>query len=73
MSTDEERRILDDIKKTGYPFEIDVARVLMEKGWAVFPQWVYPDRRTKKIRTIDMLAMPFITEPTMLLKQLNTY
>lgn len=73
MSTEEERRILDDIKKTGYPLEVDVARLLMEKGWGVFPQWVYSDERTKKIRTIDMLVMPFVTEPTILLNQSNIY
>lgn len=59
MSTNEERRILDDIKKTGYPLEVDVARWLMEKGWSIFPQYAYTDKRTAKIRSIDMLALIF--------------
>lgn len=68
MSTEEERRILEDIKKTGYPLEVDVARWLMEKGWGVFPQWAYVDEITKKVRTIDLLAMPFVAEPVILFK-----
>lgn len=56
MSTDEERKILEDIKKTGYPLEVDVANWLIEKGWSVFPQYPYFDKQAKKIRAIDMVA-----------------
>lgn len=57
MSTDEERKILDDIKKSGYPLEIDVTHWLIENGWSVFPQYTYLDAETKKIRTIDALVI----------------
>lgn len=57
MSTEEKRKILDEIKKTGYPLEVNVTRQLMEKGWSVFPQFVYSDETTEKLRTIDILAV----------------
>ena len=63
MSTDEERRILDDIKKTGYPLEMDVTRQFMEKGWSVFPEYIYSDESTGKLRTIDILAIRFFEHP----------
>lgn len=56
MSTEEERNILDDMEKTGFPLEVDVTNWLMEKGWSVFPQYTYFDEHTKKIRAIDVLA-----------------
>lgn len=58
MSTDHERKILNDMEKSGFFLEIDVLNSLMQKGWAVFPQYSYSDVQSGKIRAIDMIANP---------------
>lgn len=63
MSTAEKRKILDYIKKTGYPLEVDVATWLIDDGWIIFPQFSYFDEQSKRIRDIDMVA--FHPEPSM--------
>jgi hypothetical protein len=59
MSTEEERKILGDLKEKGYSLEVDVVDWLIENGWNVFPQHVYFDERSKKVRTIDVVAYYF--------------
>jgi hypothetical protein len=60
VSTIDEREILEDIKKTGYPLEVHVADVMEENGWLIFPEYPSYDRRTKKIRTLDVLGACFL-------------
>jgi hypothetical protein len=47
---------MDALKRTGYPLEVEVIDALMNKGWAVFPEYTYYDENTKKLRAIDALA-----------------
>jgi hypothetical protein len=57
MSTpEEEKEILEDIEKTGYPLEVDISTWLIEDGWSVIPEWSYFDGETGKPRAIDVLA-----------------
>lgn len=56
MSAEERKKILEDIKKTGYPLEIDVINWLMEAGWSVIPQYIYRDKHTGKIKSVDIVS-----------------
>jgi len=57
MSTDEERRILESIKVSGYPLEADVTDQLIEKKWSVFPQYSFLDEKGQ-LRSVDLIASP---------------
>jgi hypothetical protein len=59
---EEEQKILDKIHKTGYPLEVDVLDWLLQEGWSVFPEYIYLDKKEKKIRTIDIVAHLFLKE-----------
>jgi hypothetical protein len=56
MSSGEESKILEYIKKMGFDFEIHVMSLLKDKGWSVYPEYLYFDKQTKKVRTIDIVA-----------------
>lgn len=56
MSTDERKKILEDIEKTGYPLEIDVINRFMEAGWSVIPQYIYRDEHTGKLKSVDIVS-----------------
>jgi hypothetical protein len=56
MSSEEEKRILKDIEKSGYPLEVDVIEQFMKKYWSVFPQYPYFDKQKERMRAIDMVA-----------------
>jgi hypothetical protein len=51
-----EDRILDEIRTTGYPLELDVADWLISNGWHIFPNYLYEDVETQKLRTVDIAA-----------------
>ena len=53
---DEFERIKNDIKKSGFPLEIEVSEVLKRHEWRVLNQQYYFDRDERKVRTIDILA-----------------
>ena len=53
---DEVERIKKDIKKSGFPLEIEVSEVLKKHEWRVLNQQYYFDRDERKVRTIDILA-----------------
>ena len=57
---DEVERIKEDIKKSGFPLEIEVSKVLKRHEWRVLNQQYYFDQDEKKGRTIDILA--YITD-----------
>ena len=56
MTTPEEKKILENIEKTGYPLEIDVSTWLIEDGWKAYPEWSYFDKQTGAMRAIDIVA-----------------
>jgi hypothetical protein len=51
-----EEKIIEELKKSGYPLEIKVTLALESKGWNVLNQEGYIDVETNKWRTIDILA-----------------
>ena len=60
MSNVRERKILEELEKTGYPLEVDVSDALLENGWLIVPQYVTHDQHTGKLRTLDVwAARPF--------------
>jgi hypothetical protein len=57
------KKIREYILKSGFPSEIDIGNVLRKSGWLVGNQWPYMDKVTKKIRTVDVLAMKMTLQP----------
>lgn len=56
---DMEKRIIDDIKRSGIPTEIRVSSILRRNGWDVANQLPYDDSGT--IRPIDIIAFKAIS------------
>jgi hypothetical protein len=54
---DKIKKIREYIMKSGYPLEIEIGGILRKNGWLVINQWPYFDKETKKVRTVDILAM----------------
>ena len=52
----EVERIKEDIRKSGFPVEIEVSEVLKRHEWRVLNQECYFDPDERKIRTIDIAA-----------------
>jgi hypothetical protein len=52
-----ERKILQDIAKTGYPLEIRASLVLEAQGWSVTHNPAYLDPEEQKAREIDIRAV----------------
>ena len=59
MSTVNEKKILDELDLSGFSLEIDVLNCLIKNGWFVYPQYVYVDEQTNKLRTVDIVASPY--------------
>ncbi len=55
MTKNEKEFILENIKKSGYPLEIEVSSIL-EKDWFVVNNAFYLDKISNKEREIDILA-----------------
>jgi len=53
---DLEEKIKEELKKSGYPLEVEVTLALESSEWNVLNQEGYIDPETKKWRTIDILA-----------------
>jgi len=49
-------KIHRDIKKSGYPLEISVLKILLNTNWTIIPQYVYEDPDEKKQRTVDFVC-----------------
>lgn len=49
-------KLRKQIKRMGYPLEIETASILESRKWAVFPNRFYIDMDTKKTREIDISA-----------------
>ena len=56
MSTDNERKILNDLDLSGFTLEIDILNCLIKKGWFAYSQYGYVDKQTNKIRTVDIAS-----------------
>jgi hypothetical protein len=54
-----EKRVKEEILKTGLPTEIRATRMLEKNGWNVFNEFPFLDEEGKKIRTIDIRASKF--------------
>lgn len=59
VSTEQERKILNDLDLSGFTLEIDILNCLMKKGWFAFPQYGYVDKQTNKLRTVDIVSSPY--------------
>lgn len=59
-----EKRIIDDIKKSGIPTEIRVSSILRRKGWDVTNQFPYNDGGIT--RPIDIFAIKMVSSNMML-------
>lgn len=70
MSSIEERNILEDLEKKGFSIEVDIADLLVNKGWLIYPQYAYHDMTSRKIRTVDLLASYPSSETDLLKPQL---
>lgn len=51
--SEETKRILADLKRRGYPLEIEVFKILANLDWTIIPQSYYVDPETRKGRTVD--------------------
>ena len=50
------QKIKDDIRKSGFPLEIEVSSILQDDGWIVHNQVYYRDKDTGKDRAVDIAA-----------------
>jgi len=67
MKSEKQKRTLEDhiiekIKKSGYPLEIEVSNLLDTKHYVVFNSQYYFDVEEKMGRDLDIYAMPFAFE-----------
>lgn len=51
----------EGVARSGYPLQTEVALVLM-KHMEVREEWSYPDRDTKKLRAVDIMAIKMLDE-----------
>lgn len=63
MSEDKKKKILDDIKRTGFVAELNVASVFLKNSWLVNHNSSYLDKDQEKSREIDLVAQKFDFEP----------
>jgi len=66
-------RVKKDIKKTGFPLEIEVSSILKKFGWEVQNQAFYLDEQENKPRTIDVIASKFVAVRSEYFTNYNTY
>jgi len=52
----ENEHVAAQIKKSGFPLEIEIADILQRHGWQVFPSSFFYDYDTGEFREIDILA-----------------
>lgn len=60
MSNSEAENIIEDIKKSGLPCEIETTIVLQSHGWIVRNQSAYLDEDSEKLRHIDLIATKYV-------------
>jgi hypothetical protein len=68
MNPDERKRTLEDhlvqqVKKSGYPLEIEISNILDGKDYVVFNSEYYFDEEIQQGRDIDVYAVPLETDP----------
>jgi hypothetical protein len=56
MSGSLEKKILEDMEKTGYPTEIMSASIMQGRGWEVTHKPSYWDEDERKSREFDIIA-----------------
>jgi len=56
MTTDKIGFIKEEIERSGFPLEFEIASILKERGWDVLPSSPYWDRDEEKWREIDVKA-----------------
>ena len=52
----ENEHVAEEIRKSGFPLEIEVADILQRHGWEVIPSSFFYDYDTEEYREIDILA-----------------
>jgi hypothetical protein len=58
-----EQHLIKQIKKSGYPLEIEISNILESKHYVVFNTQYYFDEETQKGRNIDVYALPLDPDP----------
>jgi len=56
MTEDEVKKILEDMKKQGFPLEVRTSEILKAHDWEVTNQAAYTDIEKGKHRTVDIVA-----------------
>ena len=56
LSSDEIRKIKEDVEKSGFPLEVEVHEILRKFDWRVLHQQLFLDKDTEKERSIDIVA-----------------
>lgn len=56
MSEDLKKKIINDIKKTGFPLELEISKQFTTRGWSVSHSSYYIDRDEHKGREIDLIT-----------------
>lgn len=51
-----EKRVREELEKTGLTTEIKATRILKENGWIVYNEYPYLDREANKMRLLDIKA-----------------
>lgn len=51
------KKIIKDIRESGYPLEIEISSILRKDGWFVVNQYPCIDQKTKDVRVTDIMAM----------------
>ncbi len=59
MNDESQRKILENLKLSGFTLEIDALNCLMKKLWSAYPQFGYLDKQTEKLRTVDIVSSPY--------------
>jgi hypothetical protein len=60
LGNSEVDNILEDIKKSGLPCEIEATALLQSYGWIVLNQSAYLDEDTGKLRHVDLIAYKYV-------------
>lgn len=56
MSNDENSRIADEVRRSGFPLEIEIAELLEKSRWEVSPSFFYKDYDDNEYKELDITA-----------------
>lgn len=56
MNTDLKRKLINDLKKSGFASEMEAISLASKDGWDVTPNYSYTDIQEGKPRTVDFVG-----------------